>query len=394
MTFRSIFAHREFRWLWLADVQSLLGDQLARVALSVLVFDRTGSGFATSAVYALTFLPAVFGGLVLGRVADVLPRRELLVGCDAIRAILLALMAMPAVPLGVVGALLAVAVLVGAPFKAAEAAIVAELFDSARYGTAVAVRAATGQTAQLVGFMLGGATVAALGSRPALVVDAVTFACSAAVLRGGLKSRPTAARRQGGRPGTRALTGFSQVFGDRQLRTLLGLSWLAGLWVVPEGLAVPYAAAAGAGPASVGVLLAANPTGCVIGALLLGRVVPVRWRSRLVGPLAVACGLPLLACARGPGLPVSMVLWLLSGVLSAYQVQVVAEYVAAVPNHIRGQAIGLASSGLLGVQGLGLLLGGIAAQLWTSPVAIAGAGGIGLVAAVGLASARRGYQRY
>ncbi len=73
--FRSVFAEREFRWLWAAGVQSLLGDQLARVALSVLVFERTASSLLTAAVYALTFLPAFLGGVLLGGVADRYPRR-------------------------------------------------------------------------------------------------------------------------------------------------------------------------------------------------------------------------------------------------------------------------------------------------------------------------------
>jgi len=61
-----VLRSREFRLLWLADAQSLLGDQLARVALSVLVYDRTGSGLVTAAVYALTFPPALFGSVLLG----------------------------------------------------------------------------------------------------------------------------------------------------------------------------------------------------------------------------------------------------------------------------------------------------------------------------------------
>ncbi len=55
--FAAVLRGREFRLLWLADAQSLLGDQLARVALSVLVYDRTGSGLVTAVVYALTYLP-------------------------------------------------------------------------------------------------------------------------------------------------------------------------------------------------------------------------------------------------------------------------------------------------------------------------------------------------
>lgn len=52
--------------LWLAEVLSLLGDQLARVALSVLVFDRTGSALLTGLVYGLSFLPALVAGPLLG----------------------------------------------------------------------------------------------------------------------------------------------------------------------------------------------------------------------------------------------------------------------------------------------------------------------------------------
>ena len=55
----------EFRVLWLADAQSMAGDQLARVALSVLVFERTSSALLTALTYALTFLPALIGGALL-----------------------------------------------------------------------------------------------------------------------------------------------------------------------------------------------------------------------------------------------------------------------------------------------------------------------------------------
>ncbi len=49
----------------------------ALVALSVLVYERTGSGLITAAVNALTFLPALFGSVLLGPLADRLPRRAL-----------------------------------------------------------------------------------------------------------------------------------------------------------------------------------------------------------------------------------------------------------------------------------------------------------------------------
>jgi len=60
-TFGAVFAVPAFRVLWLAQVLSVVGDQLARVALSVLAFHRTGSPLLTGVVYALSYLPGLPG---------------------------------------------------------------------------------------------------------------------------------------------------------------------------------------------------------------------------------------------------------------------------------------------------------------------------------------------
>jgi MFS family permease len=394
--FRSVFADSEFRWLWAAGVQSQLGDQLARVALSVLVFERTASTLLTATVYALTFLPAFLGGLLLGGLADRFPRREVLICCDVVRAGLLAAMAAPAIPLPVLGALLFLATLVGAPFKAAEPALIADIFRDHRYTPALGLRTATFQSSQLVGFAVGGIAVAAAGSRAVLAIDAVTFAVSAVVLRCGLRHRPAARTHSptAHEPrGSALLGGIRVVVANRRLRLLLGLAWLAGLWVVPEGLAAPYAAELGAGPAGVGWLLAANPAGNVVGALLLSRWVSPTWRAILLGPLAVVAGMPLILCAFHPGLILTVFLWAVAGVCSAYQVQLVAEYMAEVPATRRGQAVGLASAGLLAAQGIGLLAGGALAQAWAviPTIAVAGAAGTLLAFWLAVIRSRVGY---
>lgn len=365
---------REFGLLWLADVQSLLGDQLARVALAVLVYDRTGSGFATAAVYALTFLPALLGSLLLGPIADRMPRRALLVGGDLIRAGLLAVMAIPGIPVVVLALILVVVVLIGTPWKAAELALIVDILSEEDYVTGTGFRAATSQASQLLGFALGGLAVAAIGSRAALAVDAGTFVLSALVIRVGISTRP-AAHISGGAGGTKWLDGTRQVLRHRQLRLLLAFSWLLGILVIPEGLAAPYAAELDAGPRAVGLLLAAIPAGVLVGSLVYARLASSATRKVLLGPMATIGGLPLLACNWNHGLAMTLVLWAATGVCTAYQVQVAAEFVRAVPPAIRGQGISIASGGLLGVQGLGLLAGGaLVTQLPpSSTVAIAGA---------------------
>jgi predicted MFS family arabinose efflux permease len=78
----------------------------------------------------------------------------------------------------------------------------------------------------------------------------------------------------------------------------------------------------------------------------------------------------------------SLILWAVSGVFFGYQVQVITEFVRAVPDQQRGQAIGIASSGLLAVQGVGVLIGGLVAGAWGVNAAVAAAGCLGVVFAL------------
>src|SRR5215217_3022991 len=98
-SYREVFAVGEFRALFAAHLGSVVGDQFARVALVVLVFQRTGSAALTALTYALTFLPALIGGPLLSGLADRYPRRELMIAVDLGRAVVAGLMAIPALPL-------------------------------------------------------------------------------------------------------------------------------------------------------------------------------------------------------------------------------------------------------------------------------------------------------
>ena len=373
--FRGVLRQREFGLLWVADVQSLLGDQLARVALAVLVYERTGSAFATAAVYALTFAPALLGGVLLGPIADRVPSRALLVSGDLTRAVLLGVMALPAQPIWILATLLVIAVLIGTPWKAAERALIAEILTDEDYVIGTGFRTATTQAAQLIGFALGGIAVASIGSRAALAIDALTFLVSGLVIRIGLRPRPAPhATTRPGAPRGRWFDGLRTVLRNPRLRGLLSLSWLLGLLVMPEGIAAPYAAQLHSGSRAVGFLLAAMPAGSLVGSLVYARWLSPGLRGRLVGPLAVIAGIPLVACAWTPGLGLTLFLWTLTGLATAYQVQVAAEFVRIVPSEIRGQAIGVASAGLLAIQGVGLLAGGGLVTLFapSTTVAIAG----------------------
>jgi predicted MFS family arabinose efflux permease len=100
----------------------------------------------------------------------------------------------------------------------------------------------------------------------------------------------------------------------------------------------------------------------------------------------VGAVVPLLVFVMRPDLLFAVALLLLSGACGAYQITASATFMRAVPDAHRGQAFGLAGSGLIAVQGLGVALGGLLAQALGSParaIAVAGAAGlvVGLLAA-------------
>lgn len=389
-TFREVFAVSEFRALWAAELLSVVGDQLARVALSVLVFERTNSAGLTALTYALTYLPDLVGGPLLSGLADRFPRRTVMVTTDLARVVLVGCMAIPGIPIALIAVLLVVARLCNSPFSAAQAATLPTVLDGDRYVIGQTVRQITNQTAQLAGFAGGGAVVALLGTSQALAADALTFLASAALIGFGVRARPAASPDgDGPRSVLQQLgAGARIIWRDPRLRSLVGLAWLAGFVIVPEGLAAPYAAEIGEGTVAVGLLLAAHPAGIVIGAFVLGRWVAPQRRRQLIGQLAVLAVLPLVGYALRPGLWATIGLLLVSGACAAYQVTASATFMRIVPDAGRGQAFGLAGSGLIAVQGIGLVAGGVLVGVIGSVAStVAAVGAAGTLVAIPAAAA-------
>jgi MFS family permease len=388
--FGDVLAVGEFRALWLAELFSQLGDQFARVALAVLVYQQTASAALTGLTYALTYLPSVLGGFTLSWIGDRYPRREVIVVVDLCRAALVALMAVPGTPLAVLCVLLAVMTALGGPFKAAQLALLADVLEGERYVLGLSIRQITIQSAQIGGFLGGGVLAAAVNPSAGLLINALTFVLSAACVGFGMGHRPAAAPGSGGKRSARkppALAGpaLAVLWRDTRLRSLAALSWLAGFYIMPEGLAAPYADSLRVGwvdPAiAVGIIMAADPIGCVIGAFVFGRLIPEPLRDRLLAPLALLAGVPLVLCVLRPGLLVSAVLFGISGALAiCYQIQAGARFVRLVPDEMRAQGMGVMSTGLLTVQGLGILAGGVVAGYTGPSLAVALAGTAGILA--------------
>jgi predicted MFS family arabinose efflux permease len=386
-TFGAVFAVGEFRALWLAQVLSVAGDQLARVALTLLVFDRTHSPLLAAVTFAASVVPAFIGGIALSGLADRFPRRRVMIACDLIRVALVAVMAVSGIPIAVLVVLLFLVTLTGAPFLSARAALYPDILTGDLYVLGTAVTLTTLQFAQVLGFAAGGAVVGFFGFQVSLIIDAVTFALSALITCIWVRSWPAvraAAGHTSGRGGG-LVAGLRLVFTSPALRIPMLLGWLAAFYNSPEGVSAPLAAALGGGAVAVGFILAAPAFGASVGAIAFSRFVSPAKRVRWMGPLAVAaCGVLVLFVFRPP-LPIALVLLALSGVFDCYQLAANASFVAATPARQRSQAFGIAQGGMSLGQGVAIVVAGALAEHYAPSLVIAASGAVGAAAAIAIA---------
>lgn len=362
---------REFRALLLSDGLSTVGDQVARIAVALLVLERSGSALAASATYALSYLTWMVGGPLLSALPDRFPRRRVMVVCDLLRAGLVAVLALPGLPLWAVFAVLTATGLLAPPNDAARSALLADLLDGERYVVANALNNVVGQAGQVLGFLAGGALVLVMGVRGALLVDAATFVVSALLLQLLVRERPVERLATAASPLGEAAAGVRLVMGDRRLRTLLGWGLLTACSIIAtEGLAVAAVQERGGGPLLAGVLTAAPPVGFLVGSWLLLKVAPDGREALFPWLVGGTCVVLLLSPLVGD-LRLLALLWAVAGAGNALQLVANAAFVQAVPAHLRGRAFGFAGAMLFAVQGVVLLAAGGLAELTGPRAAVA-----------------------
>ncbi|MFE5028595.1 MFS transporter [Streptomyces sp. NPDC056656] len=356
-----------------SEILSVTGDQLSRVGVTLVAFSRTDSAALTGLVYALTYLPNVLGALFFSSVGDRRPRREVLVGIDAVRVVSVAAMAVSSVPLPVLCLLVAVGSFLNGPYKAVRLALLSDVLTAEQYGAGMAVRQSANQVAQLAGFALGGLVSSAFGPRLCFVLDAVTFAAAAVLVRAYVRFRPAAAT-----PAQRrsVLAGLRVVWGEQGRRAIF-LSTFSGLFLVaPEGVVAPYVDGLGLGSAWVGYLLAGAAAFSILGLALFTRLVPERSRPSVFPFVCLAAGTPLLLVALGGGPYLALAAFGLSSALWSVQVVLSVSFLAAMlPAEQRSQGMGVAAATNLTAAGLGTALMGVIGQATGPATAIALAGG-------------------
>jgi MFS family permease len=359
---------RSVRRLWYSMVFSEAGDWAARLALGLLVFAQTGSPLAVGAVTAVSLLPYLGVGQLLGTLADRFPHRTVMVAADVARGVLYLFLATTDLS---VPAVLAVAFLAGLadpPYGAANFAAMPQLAGE-RYLVVQTLFASTRQLVALVGFAAGGLLVAATSPAVALGVNAVTFFLAAA-LTGGIRSTRSGApgeRRPLLRPAVRALTSDRLVVVAASVVTVSAV-----LGVTVESLIVAYAAHLGFGAAGAGLLATVPLVAAIASALMLPSEGEHTWLVRVVcwtvgGMSAVAS----LVFAFDSPMPIVLIAFLAVGALEVMTVPAGVVIGQRLPQASRGTAFSFLEGALMVAQAAGALLAGSLAVATSVPTATA-----------------------
>lgn len=269
-----LLRERNFRLLWFGETTSTVGTTISRVALPlVAVVTLQASIFQVSLLTAAGWLPWLVVGLPAGAWVDRLPRRPLMLVCDA--ASLLLLVSVPvAAWAGILtlGQLLGVALLTGVAsvfFQTAYQVYLPDVVDHEHLAEANAKLQGSESAAQVAGPGLAGLIAQGAGAATGLIADALSFLVSAVcLLRIRAREEPvataprsTSLRREIG-DGLRFLTA------DPYLRVLTAFGALSNLALTgyQSILVVFLIRDLGVSPAGVGALLSGMSVGGVIGA--------------------------------------------------------------------------------------------------------------------------------
>jgi MFS family permease len=285
-----------FTLLWLATLGSGLGTGIATIALTVDVWDRTGSGKWVSALLLVEFLPMLAIGLLLGPIVDRVSRRGLMIASDLVRAAVFALLPFANEPVAIV-ALAGVAGFATGFFRPAVYAGMPNLVADADLPQANALFQSVENLTWMLGPLIGGVLLSVTSPDVSYVANAVTFVLSAVLIARVAGSRLQAGTAESDGHLHDLAEGFRLVLRSRPLLTVL-VAWtiaMVGLAAVNVAEVALAKVSLDAGDFGLGLLMASAGLGLILGSVLGGEVLERR-------PIAFAYGFAVALMAIGVGL--------------------------------------------------------------------------------------------
>jgi MFS family permease len=387
-TFQSLQI-RNYRLFATGHLVKLVGVWMMFTAQDWLVLDLSGdSPAALGIVTALQFLPVLLLTLWGGKLADRYDKRRLLIlsnAAFAVTAIVFAILVASGIVLlwhvFLFAALLGVTSAIETPVRQA---FVSELVEHRLLPNALALSAATFNTARIGGPALAGVSLALFDTGPVFLIAtvlAIAPVFSYAAMRTGELFR---AERPASKEDTKIVDGLKYVGKRHDL--LLPIVLMAVVGMIGFNFPVTLAALAkinfNAGPSSFGLLTTALAVGALGGALA-GSGRRARPGAYVVLGAAIAFGAFEIAVGFAPSFIVAMILLVPTGFFSIYLAQAANHRVQmGVDSSYRGRVMALYVLVFLGSTPIGASLSGWWGEHFGVPSSIWVAGIVCLVAGV------------
>jgi MFS family permease len=357
-TYRELFRMPEFTSLFLASSAKTAASTVTGLALGTLVYATTGSPLLSALVMFGPSLAQLAGAWLLLSAADRIPPRAALAGLSLAFAVASVAQALPGAG---VGAIFAVSLAVGllSALGGVQYGLLNEMLPPGGYLLGRSVVNMSVGFMQIVGYAAGGVLVNVLSPRGTLLAGAALYAVSGCVAYFGLPRRPA---RIGGRPSiTQTWRSNRDLLASAPRRYVyLGLCVPNGLVVGCESLFVSYSSR------HAGLLFACTAVGMLAGDTLAGRFVSPRWRERLGPWMRLLLGFPYMAFILHPPLALACVICAVASVGYSSTLMLQQRLMTLTPDHLSGHALGLHTSCMLAMQGVGAAIAGTLAG-WTSP---------------------------
>ena len=319
----TVFSSGPFCKLWAATTLSLFGDFFSYIAMAWLVLQLTGSSLALGTVLVVQALPRAVLMVVGGALADRISPRLTMLGSMGLRTVVVAPLAVLVltgrVQMWQVYGIAAVFGIVDAFFLPARSSILPKVVADHELEPGNAVLNVTMSVSIILGPVLGGLIVAALGIGWAFAGDAACFAVGflfVAWMSAATRSAAGAALPDGGLGGQIA-AGLRYAWADVGIRvTLIVVAVIDFGANGALGVGLPTLAHGrfGAGATGFGILLGAWGVGATAGALGAGFVPPPKRFGWLIVLLCVWLGLGMVAVGVMPSLVPAALLMAVTGV--------------------------------------------------------------------------------
>jgi len=292
--------NRGFRFLWLGQVVSQMGDWFDTIAVYTIALHLTGSSRSVALIMVARFLPSVVMGPLSGVFADRFSRRSVMITADLLRAVVVLGFLLVRRPdqMWLVYVLTILQLAFSAFFEPAKTAAIPSIVSDRELVSANAIASVTWSAMLTIGAAIGGLVAGWFGTNVAFILDSLTFIVSAMLIAGvrfpKRPERPKAKLTIGKAlgvtdtiEGARYVKDRSRVFAYLMVKPAWGMG--GGILTLLAVFGERVFPVAGKAATGIGVLFTARGIGTAV-----GPIVARRWAGETRKQMQTAIGIAFL----------------------------------------------------------------------------------------------------